>query len=352
MFTHKKIMVKKEVISSLFKAALNVLGVSTVAFVLHPYRLENLRTRRRFSTIVEVGVKTIEKGPYIGGAGDYIPYRCFIWRDTPDLMKTTSINNIHGIPVPNPRYDKGMSTAQRTKIFGPYGALTASGAKKMFTVRWDRDSILWGVLPDSFWYWPTKICQWLILPPLIWVSKHVVLPLPLMFFLRRSSYVLAMFLTLMEFLGVIYDAQRKLMPLFQDEKLLKARTLKEFEAAYAEKKYGLFMEKESFDPDYRFIYYLYWPWKKGFLLIDRYKLLPIWTKLTRFGDGIEVKTLTKSRYHKGMKVIVGGTRLRWPGFIGSRDKADFWIQNFVYEFSRDALLAFATGNLYIFGWRV
>ena len=67
---------------------------------------------------------------------------------------------------------------------------------------------------------------------------------------------------------------------------------------------------------------------------------------------IEVKTLTKSRYHKGLKVIVGGTRLRWLGFIGSRDKPERWLQIFVMDFIRNFLLAFATGNLYVLGWRV
>ena len=55
------------------------------------------------------------------------------------------------------------------------------------------------------------------------------------------------------------------------------------------------------------------------MAIDWYKLQPICTILMRFGSDIEVKTLTKSRYDKGLKVLVGDTRLRWPGFIGSRD---------------------------------
>ena len=55
------------------------------------------------------------------------------------------------------------------------------------------------------------------------------------------------------------------------------------------------------------------------MAIDWYKLQPICNILTRFGSDIEVKTLTKFRYHKGFRVLVGGTRMHWPGFIGSRD---------------------------------
>ena len=205
----------------------------------------------------------MEKGPYLLFGGEPIPVRCFIWPSYTEegAVKYTSINNIDRIPLLNPRYDQGMSAAQRLKIFGPYGCINTALANQMYTVRWGTGSMLWGVMPDRFWYWPTKICQWVFLPPLIWVSKHVVIPLPIMYTLRHSAYGLALCCSFMEFLSVLNDLLRKMLPLFQTDELSQARTIKEFEAAYAKKKHGLFMNYENFDPKYRFLYFLYCPLK-------------------------------------------------------------------------------------------
>ena len=70
--------------------------------------------------------------------------------------------------------------------------------------------------------------------------------------------------------------------------------------------------------------------------------------MTRVGK-VEVKTITKSKYHMGIKVIVGGgTRIRYPGIMGSIEKANVWLLFFFLDFFRSAFMAFATGNLYIY----
>ena len=53
-----------------------------------------------------------------------------------------------------------------------------------------------------------------------------------------------------------------------------------------------------------------------------------------------------------MKVIVGGTRIRYPGVIGAREKPNVWLPTFVLDVLRSFFMAFATGNLYIFNWRI
>merc|ERR1712226_703934 len=40
--------------------------------------------------------------------------------------------------------------------------------------RWGRDSMMWGVLPDWFWVWPTKFCEWAVLPHLKWLGRNVI----------------------------------------------------------------------------------------------------------------------------------------------------------------------------------
>lgn len=206
--------------------------------LLKPFRPKY--PKGRFSTVVEVGVKIKDQGPYYAAGGEPISVTCYVWPDFPE-QRYTSINNIEGIPLLNPRYDEGLTPAQRLRVFGPYGCMPEAMARSMYTRRYSTDTILWGIIPERFWYWPAKLFKLLILPQLIWISKNVVIPLPIMYGLRHSAYALAMLLSFVEFMQMAYDLQRKLMPLLNGDKLSKARTLKEFQSAYALKKHGLFM---------------------------------------------------------------------------------------------------------------
>ena len=102
-------------------------------------------------------------------------------------------------------------------------------------------------------------------------------------------------------------------------------------------------------------YFIYIDQSRALFAVDKYRLLPIWTRVTRLGN-VEVKTIAKSKYPMGMKVIVKGTRIRYPGFIGTREKPNVGLPFFVLDFLRSTFMAFAPGNLhiyiYIFGWRV
>ena len=74
----------------------------------------------------------------------------------------------------------------------------------------------------------------------------------------------------------------------------------------------------------------------------------MWARLTRFSNDVQVKTLTKYYCHKGLKVIAGGKKLRYPDFIGARKRPNVWLPSFALNFWRDFFMAFATGNLYVF----
>ena len=200
--------------------------------LLKPFRPKY--PKGRFSTVVEVGVKIKDQGPYYAAGGEPISVTCYVWPDFPE-QRYTSINNIEGIPLLNPRYDEGLTPAQRLRVFGPYGCMPEAMARSMYTRRYSTDTILWGIIPERFWYWPAKLFKLLILPQLIWISKNVVIPLPIMYGLRHSAYALAMLLSFVEFMQMAYDLQRKLMPLLNGDKLLKARTLKEFQGLCFEK---------------------------------------------------------------------------------------------------------------------
>lgn len=297
---------------------------------------------------MHVGYKTLDQGPFKGPGDQRISVSCYNFPATPYVFNNTPVTNRL-----NPNYAAGLSAAEAARKYGPPGVMTEAYAKQIYTVEYSKDSLMWNLVPDWFYYFPTKFCNWCIVPKLVWLTNNVIIPLPIMTFLRLTAYHVALFIGAMEMVDIANSIIRKLSPLFEDESLLEGPlSLAEFRKKSKERKYGLFMEYEDFHPGYKPLFFFFRPIAWAIFAVDRYHLLPIWTRLTRFGDDIEVKTLTKSPYHMGMKVIVGGTRIRWPGYYGSIEKANVWLPGFVLGFVRDFCMAFATGNLYIFGWRV
>ena len=129
---------------------------------------------------------------------------------------------------------------------------------RIITVRYDQNSIMWGIIPDWAWYWPTKFFQWLILPKLIWIGKNVVIPIPIMVSLRQSAYRLALLLSWLEIISAFYEFQRRVGPLLKagkDDALANAPTLKQVNEEMAKRKHGLFMEYDKFAPEYKFLYF-------------------------------------------------------------------------------------------------
>jgi len=76
--------------------------------------------------------------------------------------------------------------------------------------------MMWGVLPDWFWVWPTKFCEWAVLPHLKWLGRNVIIPLSVMSFLRRASWHIALFIGIVELVDVANGLIRKILPLFED----------------------------------------------------------------------------------------------------------------------------------------
>ena len=137
----------------------------------------------------------------------------------------------------------------------------------------------------------------------------------MMFFRRQAAYSIAIYVRWLELVLIAYELQRKFLPIFgagKDDKINKAPTLKDIDEALAARKHSLFMDYETYHPNYRWLYFVYCPLKWLFLGLDWYRPQPIWQRLNRYGK-VDVKTFTKSRYMKGLKVIVGG-----PGY-GIRD---------------------------------
>ena len=232
---------------------------------------------------------------------------------------------------------------------GPPGVTTLAFNAQFFTVRWGRDSMMWGLLPDWFWYLPTKFCNWALVPHLKWLGCNVHIPLSVMSGLRYGAWYGALLIGGFELIDVANEIIRRVGPIFDRQPT--PRNLKELMAQQKARKYSLFFEYEDFHPGYKPLYFIYRPIVWALLAVDKYRLLPIWSRLSRVGK-VEVKTITKSKYHMGMKVIVGGTRIRYPGVIGAKEKLNTWLPFFVLDFLRSGFMAFATGNLYIFGWRV
>ena len=212
-------------------------------------------------------------------------------------------------------------------MYGPRGCLTEVEAKGLFAVHYGRDSLMWGCLPDWFFYWPTKFCKWVVLPQLIWLGNNVIIPLPMMVFLRGASYHLGLLIGAFQFVDGANQIIRFLLPLFEDDSVLEAPSLKEFREKSKQRKYGIFMDYKDFHPGYKPLFFIYRPIAWALFAVDRYRLLPIWTRLTRFRNDMEVKTLTKSPYHMGMKVTCEYD----PGYFGSIEKDSVWLPSFVLD---------------------
>ena len=89
---------------------------------------------------------------------------------------------------------------------------------------------------------------------------------------------------------------------------------------------------------------------------DRYYYHWIWSRIARwpwFGPGakyVQVRRLTNSPYYRGMALVVGGHRIRWPGIYGFRGPSiESVVPDLVLRHLGDMLWAFSTGRLTVFG---
>ena len=92
------------------------------------------------------------------------------------------------------------------------------------------------------------------MPILRKIAENVVIPLPVMFFLRQAAYSIVIYLYWLELVVIAYDLQRKFLPIFgagKDDKINKASTLKDIDEALAARKHSLFMDYENYHPNYR-----------------------------------------------------------------------------------------------------
>ena len=106
---------------------------------------------------------------------------------------------------------------------------------------------------------------------------------------------------------------------------------------------------------YRRTWYFY-PLRLMGMMTDRWHNYWLQTQIGRwpwFGPGVknvQVRKLTRSPYHQGMSLVVGGHRLRGPGVIGFRGNTlEHTLPDTVLEVAANVLWAFATGKLTVFG---
>ena len=299
----------------------------------------------RYTTCLKIGVETIDKGPYKGPPGKAISVNCYCWPEEPYIFNNVPISN-----KLNPLFDAKLTKRQSERKFGPPGVTTLAYSNQFYTVKLGRDSVCWGLLPAWVWYYPTKFCEWGVVPHLRWIGSNVHIPIPVMSFLRRASWHGALLIGAIQLVDLANEIVQRVGPYLEDGNDTPS-TYKEFLEKKKARKHSLFFEYKDFHPGYKPLYFVYRPIAWALFAIDKYHLLPIWTRLSRIGP-LEVKTIKKSKYHMGMKVLVGGTRIRYPGIIGAKEKMNVWLPFFVLDCTRAVLAAFATGNLYIFNWRV
>ena len=120
-------------------------------------------------------------------------------------------------------------------------------------------------------------------------------------FAAYLSWHLALLIGAVKLVDVLNEVIHRLLPLFDDEDT--PSNYREFVASQKKRKQSLFFEYDDFHPGYKPLFFIYRPIAWALFAIDKYRLLPIWTRLTRIGK-VEVKTITKSKYHKE-KLLLG-----------------------------------------------
>ena len=124
----------------------------------------------RYSTCLRIGFEVKNKGPIRGAPGQNISVNCYCVPEEPYVFNNVPISNRL-----NPLFDAKRSKLQSTRKYGPPGVTTVAHNAQFFTVKC-RNRILWGSLPDWFWYLPIKFCEWVVVPHLKWIGYDVYIP--------------------------------------------------------------------------------------------------------------------------------------------------------------------------------
>ena len=137
------------------------------------------RDPNRYSTCLRIGYETIDRGPFEGAVGQKISVSCYHWPEQLYVFNNVPISNRL-----DPLFDANLTKLGAIKKYGPPGVTTLAYNAHLFTVKWGRESIMWGLLPEWFWYLPTKFCKWAVVPHLKWIGCNIHIPLSVMSFLR------------------------------------------------------------------------------------------------------------------------------------------------------------------------
>ena len=121
----------------------------------------------------------------------------------------------NNIPIANrldPLFDANLTKLEAVRKYGPPGAPTLAYNAYIFTVKWGRESIMWGLLPEWFWYFPTKFCKWAVVPHLKWIGCNIHIPLSVMSFLRYGAWYSALLIGAFELADLANGFYRAVEP--------------------------------------------------------------------------------------------------------------------------------------------
>ena len=218
------------------------------------------------------------------------------------------------------------------------------------------NDIVFGLLPKFVAGPCAQFCTKVFVPHLARLASEVVIPKPVMLVLRSSAFGIGMFFHVLDLGQLLAEIWSKARPIFEhdedeEEGLRISKSYKAWKEAYDAKRHGLLREYEHFHDGYKHLYFLYRPVAQLVIFDAWWMTHPLWSRLDRF-ENYQVRTLRKHDKWKGRRVILGGTRIRYPGRAGAELKIETGLAYFGMGFTAHFFMGFATGNLYIFGWRV
>ena len=77
----------------------------------------------------------------------------------------------------------------------------------------------------------------------------------------------------------------------------------------------------DYRPGQGYLWFLFRPICWAVAFNDRYKTHPFFKRFSRIGN-YEVRTLERSPYHRGQRVMIRGTRIRFPGNLGAKKRIE------------------------------
>ena len=274
----------------------------------------------RWTTVVEVGNKHLT----YEGQWEFPEEMPADFRAYPEV--SSEFVNVK-FPKLNPYHDSKLSPSEFLLKYGNESPeyLHPAVAKYLYSYEVKLPKIISlpiSMLPRFITLPFERLGKFVVYPVLLWIYNHVTIPFPVMLTLRYSAWILGQLVCVLNLANEFgHSFSIFVAPLLSFG--LKNVTTPEDVEGLKESKSLIFKDSPSDMPEGKeYLWFLFRPicWCVAFN--DRYKTHPFFRRFSRVGN-YEIKTLKRSPYHLGQRVMVGGTRIRFPGMLGAKTNRRF-----------------------------